>query len=402
MKRIPYLEQATLGRAGWFDFLVGGWLILVGWQVISGLLTAPLGAIGKQLGIDAADFASPEAEAEMVAAATGTALTGGLLILLSLAMVPVGYLIHRTTHGSASVVGKWIATIGVIMTVGGLLMSLPLLSAAMAGGGMDMFTATIALSPVAYGLMLFSFIGAFVAAFLVQRFVHYRTFLSLVTAAARVRWMRIVWVWLLTWGVYALTVWVSVTFMGAEISSNPERSRMVPFVIATLLFIPIQCAAEELIFRGYLNQALGRFIPSAFIVFALTSTLFGVMHLANPEVGEAASKGDFWIAAASYIVFGFIFCILVWIDNGLESAIGLHIGNNAWAAIFVNAETSVLPVPGLYIAPNPESGDIWLNLAMMGIIIAVVWFTRKPLGERAQVLTRPDLTEREDVTTTFA
>jgi len=389
MRTIAYLDQAKLGRARWYDFVIGAWFLFIGWILGQLLFVMPIGEIAAGLDIQMSSEEDMEAVAAVVEESPMTGL-GSLLMLLSAAIVPITYLISRNTSEGVRKAFGIICGVFVALSVLGLVMAFPLLMASNTEEANDVMGQIIGQSPVAYGLILFSFIGAIIAAWLVQRFIHYRTMTSLITAAAKVRWMRIVWVLLLTWGVYAVMAFVSVHILGAEVYANPERSRMLPFVIATLLFIPIQCAAEEIMFRGYLNQALARFIPNILVVFAITSILFGALHLANPEIGAAKENGTFWLVASSYVLMGFMFSVLVWIDNGLEAAIGVHIANNAWAATFINMETSVLPVPGLYLSKDSGGEMMATGLIMMGLVILGVWLTRKPLPSRGKVVTEGD------------
>ena len=389
MRTIAYLEQAKQGRARWYDFVIGAWFVFVGWILGQLIFVTPLGAIAAELNIQMSSAEDMEAMTAVVEDAPLTAV-GSLLMLLSVIIVPIAYLISRNTSEGVKKAFGIICGVFVALSVLGLVLAFPLLMAGNTEEANDIMGQILGQSPMAYGLILFSFIGAIIAAFLVQRFIHYRTMTSLITAAARVRWSRIVWTLLLTWGVYAVMAFVGVYLFDVEVYANPERSRMLPFVIMTLLFIPIQCAAEEIMFRGYLNQALARFVPNILVVFAITSILFGALHLANPEVGAAKENGTFWLVASSYVLMGFMFSVLVWIDNGLEAAIGVHIANNAWAATFINMETSVLPIPGLYLTKDGSGNMLATGLIMMGLVILGVWLTRKPLPSRGKVVTEGD------------
>jgi len=373
MSRIPYLSQALIGRSRWMDFVMGAWFIFVAWMLTQIAFQTPLSAIGLELGIAPIIPVFDEDPNAM-------ALMGGGLIGagLGIALGAVGYLIHRNTEGGVRKAFAYVSGLGVVMSLVGMGLLVPAMGGDMSDASQDWLGNILGASPMAYALLLLSFCGAIVGAWLVQRFIHGRTFTSLLTAASRYRWKRMVWVLLLTWGVYALTTFVFSTMgIGGEIYANPERSRMLPFVVATLLFIPIQCAAEEIMFRGYFNQALGRYIPSAMVVFLITSVAFGALHLANPEIAAAKEDGTFWLAFGGYTLFGFILSIMVWIDNGLEAAIGVHIANNAWAATFINYEGSVLPIPGLYLS-SPTSTDTLTGLVAMALVTFGVWVTRKP------------------------
>mgnify|MGYP000271229478 FL=1 len=68
---------------------------------------------------------------------------------------------------------------------------------------------------------------------------------------------------------------------------------------------------------------------------------------------------------SQYFLFGFILCIIVYFEGGLEAAIGVHAGNNMFAAMFVNYEGSVLPTPSLYVStPNPQTDAIGVILVL--------------------------------------
>ena len=157
---------------------------------------------------------------------------------------------------------------------------------------------------------------------------------------------------------------------------------MLPFLVMTLLFIPIQASAEEVMFRGYFNQALARVIPSTLAVFAVTSLAFGALHLANPEIAAAKDDGTFWIAFAGYTLFGFALSLTVWFDNGLEAACGVHIANNVFAATFINYENSVLPIPGLWLTESAGvAEDSLMALLFISAVTLVLWWTRRPIEQ---------------------
>ena len=385
MSRIPYLAQALRGRSRWTDFAIGAWFIVLAWVITQLMFQSPIGAIGQELGIAmvAPDIPSDKATIARLA-------LGALAAVVGIFLGAVGYLIHRNTRGGVRRAFGIMSSIGVAMSIVGTIVVVPAMSGGDANAAaQEWIGAILAVSPMAYALLLLSFAGAIIGAWLVQRFVHGRTFTSLLTAASRYRWGRMVWVLLLTWGVYAVTTFVfSAMGLGGETYANPDRSKMLPFVLATLLFIPVQCAAEEIMFRGYFNQALGKYIPSAAVVFAITSIAFGAMHLANPEIATAKEEGTFWYAFAGYTLFGFFLSVMVWIDNGLEAAIGVHIANNAWAATFINYEGSVLPIPGLYIS-SPSSTDTWTGLAALALVMLGVWITRKPIAVLGDPLADP-------------
>ena len=108
--------------------------------------------------------------------------------------------------------------------------------------------------------------------------------------------------------------------------------------------VPLQTSAEELFFRGYLMQGLGRIFPMRLLPFVITSTLFGLLHFANPEVDKL---GD--IILITYLSTGFFLGAITLIDEGLELALGFHAGNNLFLSLFLTSDWTVFQTDSLFI-----------------------------------------------------
>ena len=92
-----------------------------------------------------------------------------------------------------------------------------------------------------------------------------------------------------------------------------------------LLVVPLQAAAEEYVFRGYLQQAIGRWLRHPAFAILLPVPLFVLGHLYDP-LGQAA-VGLFAVVAGW----------LTWRTGGLEAAIALHVVNNLSAFLLALA-----------------------------------------------------------------
>ncbi len=96
-----------------------------------------------------------------------------------------------------------------------------------------------------------------------------------------------------------------------------------PWLLATLLVIllvvPLQAAAEEYVFRGYLQQAIGRWLRHPLFAILLPVPLFVLGHLYDP------------LGQASVAVFAVAAGWLTWRTGGLEAAIAVHVVNNLLA-----------------------------------------------------------------------
>ncbi|GGG65458.1 hypothetical protein GCM10011374_31640 [Kocuria dechangensis] len=88
-----------------------------------------------------------------------------------------------------------------------------------------------------------------------------------------------------------------------------------------VLVVPLQCAAEELVFRGYLLQTVGRWVRRPVFAILLPVPLFTLAHLY-----------DVW-GLLSVAVMAVVAGYLCWRTGGLEAAIGLHVANNVMVTL---------------------------------------------------------------------
>ncbi|CAM3622852.1 hypothetical protein FSS13T_18310 [Flavobacterium saliperosum S13] len=165
------------------------------------------------------------------------------------------------------------------------------------------------------------------------KFIHRQSIRSLTTSRKKVDWNRI----LFSFGLWAL---ISSVLTGVAYYSSPENFVInfepVPFftfMLLAVILIPLQTSFEEYLFRGYLMQGLGVVTNSRLIPFLTSSVLFGLMHIANPEVGKLGM-----VIMIYYIGTGIFLGILTLMDEGLELALGFHAANNLIGALLVTAD----------------------------------------------------------------
>ena len=178
------------------------------------------------------------------------------------------------------------------------------------------------------------------------KLIHGRPLLSLVAPDARVDWRRIRRS-ALVWTVIAAVIVVAEHLLFPEryyLSFDPER--FPPFLAAVLVLTPIQCTAEELVFRGYAMQGLGLLTRRPAAIAAASSLAFTLPHLLNPEVGHHGVL----IMAANYFAIGLLLATVTLRDGRLELAIGLHAVNNVLLALVANYEGSALMTESIFTA----------------------------------------------------
>ena len=352
------------------------WFTILGWLFVQIPITTPIPEVARaadpELGAQI-DQAMESLTANMDIAAVG------LFSLLFLGGTLAGvlfWILNRNAKGSTQTVFGVLTGIGVAASMYGLIKLFPLMSDPEAN---NTLMKAMGVSPVAYMLFLLVFPFSLIALYLGQKFIHKRSILSLHTAAKRIRWSRGMQAFLLTWVVLGTFTLIG-HFSGlSPVNTNFDAGRFVIYALVSLIFLPMQSGTEEIVFRGYLNQGFTHILKNKWIAFFITSVLFAAMHLSNPEALKGAEDGILLLTMSSYFLFGFIACLMVWMDDGLESAIGFHAANNTFAAIFVNYEGSVLPTPSLFMASPNTAIDVPISLAAMGLIAFILYKTRKPL-----------------------
>jgi uncharacterized protein len=213
-----------------------------------------------------------------------------------------------------------------------------------------------------------------VAVVIVVMVLHRRGWLTLVTPHSRIDWRRMI---------EGAVVWIALALFFAFLEHllYPGRyvwsldvQRWLPFVAAALLLTPLQCAAEELVFRGYLVQAMGRLLRHPAVLAVLSSAVFTLPHLYNPE---AAAYG-MAIMAANYFVMGLFLASVALRDGRLELAIGAHAGNNLLLALFINYQDSVFSTPSVFRAGALDPVYSLLTLLLSAAAFHLYVFRQHP------------------------
>ncbi|MGI5427411.1 lysostaphin resistance A-like protein [Streptomyces sp. CA-179760] len=142
------------------------------------------------------------------------------------------------------------------------------------------------------------------------------------SVAGRVRWR---WLgWCLLAAVLPVAVLTGTAFLLPEGETGSGESAVwvgwgsfLTSLAVLAVFVPVQAAAEEYVFRGWLTQAVGSFVRSPWIVVLPQAALFAAAH----------GWGTTW-GFIGLLVFGVVAGWLTIRTGGLEAAIALHVLNN--------------------------------------------------------------------------
>tara|TARA_B110000977_G_C10995319_1_gene461601 strand:- start:385 stop:1314 length:930 start_codon:yes stop_codon:yes gene_type:complete len=203
-------------------------------------------------------------------------------------------------------------------------------------------------------LMLLSFAVGLIGLFIVVRFLHKQSIRSLTTSRSKIDWKRF-WFAFLFWG------FISVIMIMIDYQSSPENYvfnfELKPFLILVaiaVVLIPLQTSFEEYLFRGYLMQGIGVICKNKWVPLIVTSVLFGMLHIANPEIDKLG-----YILLVHYIGTGFFLGIITLMDEGLELALGFHAANNLFTALLVTADWTAFQTNSIFRdISDPDIGTL--------------------------------------------
>ena len=219
-------------------------------------------------------------------------------------------------------------------------------------------------------LLLFSYVVALGGVYFVVRFLHRQTFISIITGRKKIDWKRVQFSFLI-WSAFTIVTTLATYYLSPsdfEINFQPIPF-LILFIIATLL-VPIQTTVEELIFRGYLMQGFANLAKNKWLPLVLTSSIFGLLHLSNPEVSKLGN-----IIMIYYIGTGLLLGIMTLMDDGMELALGFHAANNLIGALLITSDWSAFQTYSIFKdVSEPEAGfDIIFPVIVIYPLLLIIF-----------------------------
>lgn len=184
-----------------------------------------------------------------------------------------------------------------------------------------------AATPGATLLLLFSFLGLAAAPLFVTRALHGRRAGTLFGPFGTVvaDFLSVV---MATTCIYLLLLPLMLT--DESIQPGIGWTNFVGFLVPALVGLLVQTSAEELVFRGYLQQQLAARVRSPVVWMALPSAVFAFAHYLPGSYGPNAFLICIWAA-----LFGCLAADLTARTGALGAAIGFHFANNVAAFLLI-------------------------------------------------------------------
>ncbi|MCE3258491.1 MAG: family intrarane metalloprotease [Bacteroidetes bacterium] len=219
-------------------------------------------------------------------------------------------------------------------------------------------------------LLLGMFVCGLLALFVVIRYVHHKPILSVITAYGKIRYKR----FFTAFAVWGLMVTV-LTLIGyfsdpTQVTIQFDPARFFILLIVCLLLMPIQTGSEEIFIRGYMMQGLALIFKNGLIPLIITSVIFGLLHMENPE----AKTYGWSIMFPYYAFFGFFLGFLTLLDEGLELAMGIHFANNLVSSLLITTPKGTLQTDAIFLVNEVNPGsELIAAIVMSAVTFTIFW-----------------------------
>lgn len=217
------------------------------------------------------------------------------------------------------------------------------------------------------------FVVGIVLLFVWVRYLHKQTIRSLTTSRNKVDWSRIFFSFFI-WSLFTIGSTVALYYINPQdFQFNFKPMPFLILVVLASLLIPIQTSFEEYLFRGYMMQGIGLATRKKIIPLLVTSFMFGMMHIANPEVEKMGN-----IILIYYIGTGLFLGIITLMDEGMELALGFHAANNLVGALLITSDWSAFQTDSiLKDTATPSAGiDVLLPVFIVFPLLLFI-FSKK-------------------------
>ena len=206
--------------------------------------------------------------------------------------------------------------------------------------------------------------------YLVVTRLHQRSFISLITPRDQVDYNKILFSFFL-WGTISVLMVIFDYIMSPEdYVWNFKPLTFLILLFVSVVMIPLQTSMEELIFRGYLMQGFGVLFKNRLMPLLITSILFGLLHIWNPEIDKLGIHLIWY-----YIGTGLFLGVITLMDEGLELALGFHAANNLVTALLVTASWTAFQTESLLIDNSePLLGmELIITLVVIYPLLAIIF-----------------------------
>jgi membrane protease YdiL (CAAX protease family) len=228
---------------------------------------------------------------------------------------------------------------------------------------------TVQNSTAVLAVQLSPFLIGFMVMLLSVKFIQKQRIRTAFTSRARYDWSRFFFSFG-CWAVFLVLLLIVGSLLGMPIEFQFDLQTFFPLLLVSVLLIPIQTTAEDLLFRGILFQGLGQSLKNGLLAVVILGGVFGWLHSGNPEV-QILGKGILFY----YIFSGIFLGLITHFDDGLELSMGYHVANNLFGALILTNDWQAFQTNALFIDHSvPEIGwDLLLTLIVIQPLLLFIF-----------------------------
>lgn len=266
----------------------------------------------------------------------------------------------------------WRLLIGLVLVAAMMMIGINLLSVLAAWNGADPYALVSGQSPGTMLALLAGFAFTSLGVIFAARLMQWRSAVGLLGPMPRVLFQfrrTLLFVGLLMVVLMALPPYG----MGAPLEPNLPLGQWLRYLPLALICVLIQVEAEELLFRGYLQQTLAARFNTRWVWMGVPSALFAYGHYLPQEAGANALLIAIWAG-----IFGLLMADLTARAGSLGPAIAVHFVNNIVALLIIGSPSSLGGL-ALYLLPyemsDTEQFRPWLIVDFA--VMLVSWLTAR-------------------------
>jgi uncharacterized protein len=158
--------------------------------------------------------------------------------------------------------------------------------------------------------------------------------------------------------------------INSEIKWNFHAYNFLILTGISLIFVSIQTLFEEILFRAYLLQGFLKVFPKKWLGILISSVLFGLMHINNPEISIFGKEIVFY-----FIYTGLFLSLLTFYSKGIEISFGFHTMNNLFATLILTNNWQVFQTDAIFkdYTPPSLSFEFWFSVFIVYPIIFIIF-----------------------------
>ena len=197
------------------------------------------------------------------------------------------------------------------------------------------FSTGLGRTPLSLLFVLFSFVPIWIGVWVAMKFIHNVPMKELFGSFGKLDFQLLLkgFFVMLVLGISIESVLQFIPVVSDFIYYEPNQvlflSDWVKWLLPVILFIFVQSAAEELIFRGYLLQIIWSKSASYLYAVICPSLIFGILHFDAQSYGANA-----WFYCFNTFVVGCLLCLVTLHTGNIALAFGLHWGGNTVSLVF--------------------------------------------------------------------